>query len=139
MKKTILLTFALFVALVGLSTLTGFAQKTIDIGKTGYFHLGSSLKVGNTLLKSGMYRVKHRKESSDHFIIFRKVAMNRYGRSMGNLKLDDGEVKIRGTVESVGKQNRHAKIVVGRNSVNKRKAVEIWFRNETVKYILPEG
>lgn len=139
MKKPLLMTFAILVALFGLSALPSFAQKakTIDVGKTGQFHLDSSLRVGGVLLRSGMYRVQHVTINGNDFLVFREVEMNKYGRSMGSLKLGDEIVRLKCAVESVDEQNKNAKILVRRNAANERQAVAIWFRNEKVKYILP--
>ena len=141
MKKTLFMTFAMFAALTVFSPSVVSAQKEkrIDVGKTGQFHLDSSLRVGGVLLESGMYQAKYITEGGDSFVVFREVEMNKYGRSMGSLKVGDVAAKIKCAVESVDGQNKNAKILVRRNSANQREAVEIWFRNEKVKYILPKS
>lgn len=139
MKKQWLLTFAIFVAAI--AALPAFAQKlkTIDVGKTGNFHIESALKVGGVLLPSGMYQVRHQMLNGGHFLVFRPVEMNKFGRSMGSLKLGDEIVRLECAVESVEGENKNSKIAVRRNAANERKAVEIWFRNEKLKYILPSS
>lgn len=141
MKKMIFYFFALFVLLTSVFSISAFAQKEkrIDVGKTGQFHLESSIRVGDILLESGMYQAKYITEGGDCFVVFREVEMNKYGRSMGSLKVGDEAARIKCAVESVAGKNKNAKILVRRNSANQREAVEIWFRNEKVKYILPKS
>jgi hypothetical protein len=139
MKKQWLLTFAIFVAAI--AALPAFAQKlkTIDVGKTGNFHIESALRVGGVLLPPGMYQAKPLTINGKEFVIFREVEMSRYGRSMGSLKLSDEIVRLECAVESVDGENKNSKIAVRRNAANERQAVEIWFRNEKLKYILPSS
>ena len=138
MKKTLHLKLAIFIALVGLFTLPAFAQKVrrIDVGKSGRFHIDSPVKIGDKILKAGMYRIQRLLSGNEHFIVIREVEMNRNGRSMGSLKLGDEIARSKYEAQSVGKHNRNAKILVLRNTAGERVAVEVWFRGENVRYIL---
>ncbi len=68
MKKTLLLTFAIFVALYGVSTLSIFAQEreTITTQKSGRFHIGKAVRVGDKTLETGMYQVQHADKNGEH-------------------------------------------------------------------------
>lgn len=141
MKKMSLYIFALFLLLTGVFTLSAFAQneKLISVGKTGKFHIDSPLRVGDKLLKPGMYQVQHQTENNEHFIIFKEIEMNKFGHPMSNEKLLGEVTRFKCTIEIVEKENKNAKILARRNAANEREFVEVWFKGEKVKHILPKN
>ncbi|HRH44269.1 MAG TPA: hypothetical protein PKY82_21730 [Pyrinomonadaceae bacterium] len=140
MKKMSLYIIALFILVTGVFSLSAFAQdeKLIGIGKTGKFHLDSPLRVGDKLLKPGMYQVQHQTENNEHFIILREIEMNRFGHPMSNEKLVGEVARFKCTIEPVEKENKNAKILVRRNAGNEREFVEVWFKGEKIKHVLPK-
>lgn len=104
-KKSFIYICTLFVLLTGIFSLSVFAQneKLIDVGKTGKFHIDSDIQVGDKLLKPGMYQVRHQIENNEHFIIFRNLEMNRFGKTMGSEKPIGEVARFKCTVETVKK------------------------------------
>lgn len=140
-KKSFIYICTLFVLLTGIFSLSVFAQneKLIDVGKTGKFHIDSDIRVGDKLLKPGMYRVEHQTVNNEQFIVFREIEMNRFGKTMGSEKPIGEVARFKCTVETVEKVNKNAKILVRRNAANEREFVEVWFRGEKVKHVLPKN
>ncbi len=138
MKKTILLTFAMFAALIGFSTLTAVAQKkeTISAQKNGKFHLGKSARVGNKILEGGMYQVRHADENGEHIVVFQKVEMGYFG-NMGNQTLGPEVARVKCTVEAVAKKVGGTKVLIRKNAAGEREIFEVWIRGEKSKHILP--
>ncbi len=84
--KTKLIVTSLVLAFsLGILSSQLFAQQESSLiaDKGGKFHVDSSVLVGTTLLKSGMYKVQHIMEGNDHVIIFRVIRMNRYKNRWG--------------------------------------------------------
>jgi hypothetical protein len=69
MKRTILLTIALLVALTGILSISASAQQTetITANKSGITHLGKAARVGDKTLEAGMYQVQHAVEQGENF------------------------------------------------------------------------
>lgn len=139
MKKILILKFVVFIAIVGLFILPAFAQneKTIGVDSDGEFHFDSPTRFGGKTIKKGMYGIYQVFINGEHFTIIRKVAMSRYGKSMAPLTPGDEVARSKCTEGSVEKEIRKTKILVRRNAANERIAVEVWFRGEKAKYILP--
>lgn len=140
MKKTSLYICALFILVTGVFSLSAFAQneKLISVGKKGKFHIDSPLRVGDKLLKPGMYQVQHQEENNEHFIIFRKVEMG-YRENMGNQKIGGEVIRVKCLVELVNAQNKNAKILARQNAANEREFIEVWFKGEKIKHILTKN
>ncbi len=138
MKKTLLLKFATLIALIGLFALPAFAQKEkrIGVGKSGKFHIGSTLRIGDKTLEAGMYQIQHLFVSNEHFLVIRVVKMSFYRNRMSEEKLGQEVARVKCTVKVVEKQNKSAKILTRRNAAGEREAFEIWFRGEKVKHLL---
>lgn len=138
MNKPLVTLLTIFISLTGFFVISVFAQKEkmIGVGKSGNFHINSSLYVDGVLLKAGMYQVKALIVNDEHFITFRKVEMG-YRDNMGNQKIGDEVTRVKCSVELVIAQNKNAKILARSNAENKWEAIEIWFRNGKVKYKLP--
>lgn len=138
MKKTILLTSAMFVALFGFSTLTAVAQKheTITAKKNGKFHLGKSARVGDKTLEGRYVPVQYADENGEHIVIFHKVEMGYFG-NMGNQTLGPEVARVKCTIDAVNKKSGGTKISIRKNSAGDRAVFEVWVRGERVKHILP--
>ena len=130
--------FATLIALIGLFALPAFAQKEkrISVGKSGKFHIGSTLRIGDKTLEAGMYQMQHLFISNEHFLVIRVVKMSFYRNRMSEEKLGEEVARVKCTVKVVEKQNKSAKIFTRRNAAGEREAFEIWFRGEKVKHIL---
>lgn len=139
MKKELLLKLVVLVAMVGLFTIPAVAQKdkTIGVDSHGEFHFDSRTTVGGKTIKSGMYRISQVFVNNEHFIVIRKVPMVSSGKGMGVQKPGDEVARVKCTIRPVEDQNKKSKILVRRNAANERIALEVWFRGEKAKHILP--
>ncbi|MBP9109227.1 MAG: DUF2911 domain-containing protein [Pyrinomonadaceae bacterium] len=137
MRKVLFLKFAVLIAIVGLFTIPSSAQKEkiIGVDRDGEFHFDSPTRFGGKTIKKGMYRIYQVSINGEHFIIIRKVAMNRYGKSM-SLKLGEEVARSRCTEGSADNAIRKTKILVRQNEAKERIAMEVWFRGESIRHIL---
>jgi len=137
MRKVLFLKFAVLIAIVGLFTIPSSAQKEkiIGVDRDGEFHFDSPTRFGGKTIKKGMYRIYQVSINGEHFIIIRKVAMNRYGKSM-LLKLGEEVARSRCTEGSADNAIRKTKILVRQNEAKERIAMEVWFRGESIRHIL---
>lgn len=112
-----------------------FAQQTnaLTVGKAGKLHIGSSVMVGNTLLKPGMYQVQHVTEGGNHLIIFRIIRMG-YRNSMGNETLGEEVVRAKCRTEPVGQRWKHTKLHLERSGSGQRAVREVQIAGEDVLY-----
>jgi hypothetical protein len=139
MKKQLLFISAIVAALLfGFSTLTALAQQeeTIAVQKSGRFHLGKTVRVGDKTLEPGMYQVQHADENGEHIVIFRTVEMG-YRGNMGNQKLGAEVARVKCSVETVDKKIGNTRILTRKNAAGEREAFEVWIRGEKVRHILP--
>lgn len=139
MKNKLLLKLSFLVTMVGLVTIPAVAQKdkTIGVDSHGEFHFDSKTKVGGKMIKTGMYRISQEFVNGEHFIVIREVPMVRSGKGMGVQKPGDEVARVKCTIKSVEDQNKKSKILIHRNAANERIALEVWFRGEKAKHILP--
>ncbi len=139
MKTTMQLGFAIIIAIAGFFTLPAFPQneKTIGIDSDGEFHAGSRITIGGKTLKKGMYRMSQIFVNGGHFIVIRKVAMNRYGKGMGPSTLGEEVGRLKCVEVPIDKPNRNSKILMRRNALDDFVVIEVWFRGERVKHVLP--
>jgi hypothetical protein len=139
MKRRLLLIIAIFVALIGFSTLTTLAQQqkeTITAQKSGRFHLGKAARVGDKTLEAGMYQVQHADENGEHIVIFHSVEMG-YRGNMGNQTLGTEVARVKCTVEAVAKKVGGTKVLIRKNAAGEREVFEVWIRGEKFKHIVP--
>jgi|CXWL01.1.fsa_nt_gi hypothetical protein len=138
MKKQFLIAFVIFGTLVVFSTLTAAEQEreTITVQKSGRFHLGKAVIVGDKTLEAGMYQIQHSDENGRHTVIFRVVEMG-YRGNMGNQTLGAEITRVECTVEGADKKILHTKVMIRKNAAGEREAFEVWIRGERVKHILP--
>ncbi|MBK9214693.1 MAG: hypothetical protein IPM59_03715 [Chloracidobacterium sp.] len=139
MRKAVFLKFVIFIAVIGLFVFPVIAQneKTIGVDRDGEFHFDSKTKVGGKMISSGMYRISQVFVNGEHFIVIRKVPMVSSGKGMGVQKPGDEVARVKCTIWQVEDQNKKSKILVRRNAANERIALEVWFRGEKAKHILP--
>ena len=137
MKKVLFLKFVMFIALAGSFAIPVVAQKekTIGVDRDGEFHFDSPTRFGGKTIEKGMYRIYQVFINGEHFIIIRKVAMKGY-KAMAPLMLGDEVARSKCTEGSIDKEIRKTKILVQRDA-NASIAVEVWFRGERLKHILP--
>jgi hypothetical protein len=105
------------------------------VGKAGKLHLGSSVMVGNTLLKPGMYQVQHATEGENHMIIFRIIRMG-YKNNMGNETLGEEVARVKCRPEPVGQRWKDTKLHLERNNSGQRVVTEVQIAGEDVLHKL---
>ncbi len=110
-----------------------FAQQTNAslVSKAGKLHIGTSVMVGNTLLKPGMYQVQHVTEGEKHLIIFRIIRMG-YRNNMGNETLGEEVVRLQCRMEAVGQTWKHTKLHVERSGSGERVVKGVQIAGEAV-------
>lgn len=139
MNEILFLRFVIFIALGTLFTIPGLAQKEklIGVDKDGEFHVSSPIRVGDRIVEKGMYQIYRVDINTTPFIVIRKVAMTYFGKTMGSMKRGDEVVRLKCTIQRVDEQNKKSKILLNQNIANDRIAVQVWFRHESSKCILP--
>lgn len=135
MENLTFLTFAFFIALS--SALSGFAQeaKTIEVGRSERFQIGSPVRVGDKLLKPGRYEVRHLIEGDNHLIVFRKVKLG-YRNNFGEQKLGDEVARVTSKIIFADKKIGDIKFVAGKNSAGERTITEVVIKGEKIKHFL---
>lgn len=141
MNKVLYLRFAIFIAATGLSTLPVIAQKekTIGVDKEGEFHVSSPIRVGDRIVEKGMYQMYRVDINTEPFIVIRKVAMTYYGKTMGSMKRGDEVVRLKCTIQRVDEEYKKSEILLIQTIENERVALQVWFRHEKSKCILPSS
>jgi len=139
MKPSRSFQIALFIIFIGFLAFPAIAQKEKLIGfdKDGDFHIDSATRIGDRTVTKGMYQIYRVDINAEPFIVIRKVAMTNYGKTMGSLQRGNEVVRLKCAVQPVEEQNKKSQILVRKTAENERIALEVWFRREKVKYILP--
>lgn len=109
--------------------------KDVIIGKKGEVHFTSQVKVGETVLKPGMYQVQHLEEGSDHVIIFKEMGMQA-GYKHGNTPVGNEVAKIKCKVEPVTKAVNNTKITLRTSGAGEKEIAEIQVAGEKFKHLL---
>ncbi len=122
---------------LGLQAASAQQVKTVDVGKTGKFHLGSDARAGDRLLKSGMYRIKYVKEGEQNNIVFNEVIMG-YRGNMGNQRLGKEVAKLTGEVQPADQKRKNTKLFVTKTGKNERRLVAVQLAEQNLKLVFPE-
>ena len=139
MNEKLFREFAVFIAVVILLTIPGFAQKekTVGVDKEGEFHISSPIRVGDRIVEKGMYQIYRVDINTTPFIVIRKVAMTYFGKTMGSMNRGYEVVRLKCTIQRVNEENKKSKILLLQTTPGERVAQQAWFRNEKSKCILP--
>lgn len=125
-----------FLLTMGSSSLPLFAQQeqAIRVGKKGDFHLNAPVRVGDTVLKAGMYQVQHVAEGGDDVILFREIIMG-YRSNMGNQRLGKEVARVKCRVEPTASEWKNTKLILRANATNGKEAAEVQIKGEKVKHM----
>lgn len=139
MKQSRSIKAAFFAIFIGFLASPAIAQKEklIGVDKDGDFHIDSATRIGDRTVTKGMYQIYRVDINAEPFIVIRKVAMTNYGKTMGSLERGEEVVRLKCTIQPVAGENKKSKILVRKTAENERIALEVWFRREKLKYILP--
>lgn len=112
-----------------------FAQQKTEsiVGKAGKLHIGSSVMVGNTLLKPSMYQVQSATEGESHVIVFRVIRMG-YRNNMGNETLGEEVARVKCRIEPVSKTWKHTKLHLERSGSGEKVVEGVQIAGEHVLY-----
>lgn len=146
MHNTVAKLAFLFLAICALSFLTvaqdqqGHEQhkaagKDVVIGKKGQVHFTSQVKVGESVLKPGMYQVQHMEEGGDHVIIFKEMGMVA-GYKHSNTPVGKEVARVKCKVEPVTKSVNNTKITLRTNAAGEKEIAEIQVAGEAFKHLL---
>lgn len=127
------MSMALIAFLVGLAAPL-FAQRThtLSANRKGMTKFSSKVRVGDVVLKSGMYHVQHVIEGNDHVIVFKPVTMPA-GKEFPMWE-EKEVVRLKCKIEPVDKAVRNTKIQLGRNASGERVIEVIQIAGERVKH-----
>ncbi len=139
MSKILFLRLAIFIIVGSVFTIPGLAQKEklIGVDKDGEFHVSSPIRVGDRIVEKGMYQIYRVDINTTPFIVIRKVAMTYFGKTMGSMKRGDEVVRVKCTLQRVAEEYKKSKILLIQTTENDRQALQVWFRHEKSKCILP--
>ncbi len=132
--KFVVTAIGLAIAL-GAFTSQGLAQQgdDLNVGKKGMARLSSKVRVGDRLLKPGMYHVRHLVEGGNHVMSFQSVTMPA-GYKEYRMNEDREVARLKCTVEPVDKSVRNTRVKLGRNAAGERVIEEIQIAGEHIKY-----
>lgn len=138
--KKLVLMMGLMVFFAGSFGLKASGQqlKLVDVGKSGKFHLGSDVRLGDQILKSGMYRVKVVKEGGQNIIVFNEVVMG-YRGNMGNQRLGKEVARLTGKTQLIEEKRKNTKLFVTMDGKNERRLVAIQLADQNLKLVFPES
>lgn len=112
----------------------GHQAQDLRVGKKGEISLSSDTKVGDLILKAGMYRIEHKLNGSDHVLHFSELTRGTpYTVSGGVPKAHPGEVPCE--LEPLGSKVRYTKILIDKKDGMDR-LVRAEIGGENVAHIL---
>lgn len=136
-KKKLLATGALLALLLGVLSIPLLAQENHQgmtrIGKRGLIEFDSAVRVGDQLLKEGIYQIQHVMEGEDHIIVFRKMSLDNYRQELRGAEVI-ARVKCR--VEPLGEKAKHAGMRFGTNAAGEKTVEEVHVQGENVKHLI---
>lgn len=98
-------------------------------------HFTAQVKVGDAVLKSGMYQVQHVMEGSDHVLVFKEVGMQA-GYKMGNTPVGNAVARIKCKVEPVTRKVSNTQITLRTNAAGEKEIAEVQVAGEAFKHLL---
>lgn len=133
--KTAINSIVIFVALllvVGVSDRPLSAQEAtaLRVGKKGEFHIGSSFRVGDVVLRPGMYQVRHAMSDGEHVVIFKEMDMAGRGGQAKWVVKEVTRVKCR--VEPLGGKSKGTQIRLRTNPQGEAEIAEVLITGENV-------
>lgn len=111
----------------------GQRGETMSLNRKGMARFSSKVRVGDVVLKSGMYHVQHVMEGNDHVIVFKPATMPGDYREYG-MREGREVVRLKCQIEPVGKSVRNTKIQLGRNASGERVIEAIQIAGEKVRH-----
>lgn len=105
-------------------------REKLSIGKIGYLHLKSKVKVGDMVLEPGRYQVQHLAQGDEHFMVFSELVVPARGGIIWPKEV--GRAKC--TVEVTGNKNQKTISLLSDNPEGVKKIEAIYVKGETVKH-----
>lgn len=141
-----LITSALLVLVTAMLSLPVLAQDhqahhqkapgdTLKVGKKGEVHFTSPVKVGDTVLKPGMYQVQHVEEGGDHVFVFREMSMPA-GYKMSNTPVGKEVARVKCRIEPATKKVSNTKIIFRTNAAGEKEISEVQVAGEAFRHLL---
>lgn len=132
-KKMLIACISLFV--LSVFALPSSAQEQVlKAGKKGEVHFTSSVRVGDVLLKRGMYQVQHTVEGENHVIVFKEVSMPA-GYKMGGTWVGKEVARLNCKVEATDKSVSNTKVYLRTNASGEKEIEKIQVAGEKVFHI----
>lgn len=132
-NRRLITTAIALILLVGTfgSQLLAQQKNSLIAGRIGKLHIGSSVMIGHSLLKPGMYQVQQVTEGENHLIIFRIITMG-YKNNMGNETQGEEVSRVKCRTEAAGQRWKHTKLHLERGGSGKRVVTEVQIAGEDV-------
>ena len=115
--------------------ITAQNQGLVLIGKQGRISFDADVRVGETLLKKGYYRIQHVVEGADHVIVFTKLIHPPGGLSQGDWSPSKEVARMKCKVEPLGETAEHAGLRFGTNAAGEKTIAEVHIKGENVKHV----
>jgi uncharacterized membrane protein len=112
-----------------------FAQTGMhSTGRTGDIRLESKVKVGDTILQPGRYRVQHVQQGEEHFMVFRELELPAGYRMFAEWPGKE-VARVKCSVEPVETAVRKTNAVLRTGNSSSQTLREIYVRGEHVKHV----
>jgi hypothetical protein len=124
---------AVIFLLLGAFSIPALAQNE-NTGKKATFSFDSPVRVGQVLLKPGIYQIQHVMEGDQHVLIFRKMVDTGY--AYGSPVFSD-KIAARAVcrVEPLGEKAKNSGIRYGVNSAGERTIEALYIQGENVRHV----
>ena len=109
-------------------------QEHLIVGKKGMIRLSSKVRLGDYLLKPGMYHVQHVVQGTDHVFVFKPVTMPGGYREYSMVEGKE-LFRLKCRVEPITKSVNNTKITLGRNASGERVIEAVQVAGEKVRHI----
>ncbi len=113
----------------------GASGGSLSVGKKGEVHLTSPVKVGDTVLKPGMYQVQHVEAGGDHVFVFREMSMPA-GYKMSNTPVGKEVARVKCKIEPARKKVSNTKIIFRTNAAGEKEISEVQVAGEAFRHLL---
>lgn len=113
---------------LGVSLLLQAGQNKMGVADTRQLKFESPMRIGNTLLPAGEYKVLHTMEGDNHIMVFRQL----------NAKQTPVEVRVKCSLVPLAAKADQTQQIFVLNSAKERVLHELVFRGDTAKHVFVE-
>jgi hypothetical protein len=126
---------AIIVLLLGAFSIPALAQHDDMVtGKKGSFSFDSPVRVGDVLLKRGIYQIQHVMEGEQHVLIFRKMVGTGYAYT-SPVASDKVAARVVCRIEPLSEKAKNSGIRFGVNSAGEKTIESLYIQGENVRHV----